>query len=73
MHVNQIDIINTYNKDVRNIEVMCSPQHDMEANFIDCDSDSTTFVGMFVLARRARVSLYRETCMSIVPEQPSVV
>lgn len=73
LHVNQIDIINTYNKDVRNVEVMCSPQHDMEANFIDRDSDSTAFVGMFALARRARVSLCRETCTSIVAEQPSIV
>jgi len=36
----------------------------MEENFIDCESDSTAFVGMFALAGRARVSLYRETCVS---------
>lgn len=36
----------------------------MEANFIDSESDSTAFVGMFALAQRARVSLYRETCVS---------
>lgn len=33
-------------------------------NFIDCESDSTAFVGMFALARRARVGLYREACVS---------
>lgn len=43
---------------------MCSVQHDMEENFIDCENDSTAFVGMFALARRARVSLYGETCAS---------
>lgn len=36
----------------------------MEVNFIDCDGDSTAFVGMFALVRRARVSLYTETCIS---------
>lgn len=35
----------------------------MEENFIDCESDSTAFVGMFALARRAKVGLYRETCI----------
>lgn len=31
---------------------------------MDCESDSPAFVGMFALARRARVSLYRETRVS---------
>lgn len=31
---------------------------------MDCESDSPAFVGMFALARRARVSLYRETHVS---------
>lgn len=53
-----MNIINTYYKEVRNVEVMYLLEHDMEENFIERDSNTTAFVRMFALARRARVSLF---------------
>lgn len=61
MHVSQTNITNTDNTSVRNYKTLWSVYHDMEANLIDCKSNSTAFVGMFALAMRAKVSLFRGT------------